>query len=189
MGQANLKHNGKQWCGGCFDNEEHAAMKINLLCDEYGIKRKNSTIDIKPDVIQKIQNQTSNYYGVSWRTDCKKWQTILGHNGNRYYGGLFDDEEHGAMKINLLCDECGIKRANSTIDIKDDVIQKKIKSKIDQSKEENIIKTEQKSILYGFNDECENNFMKSDEKEIHSDTADSCYKIQKRKRTKQLDYK
>ena len=68
-------------------------------------------------------------------------------------------------------------------------IHEKIKSDIDQSKKENIIKTEEESILYGFKDQCENNFMKSEEKESHNDTAASYYKIQKRKRTKQLDYK
>ena len=65
-------------------------------------------------------------------------------------------------------------------------IPKKVKSNIDQSKKENIIKTEEESILYGFKNQCENNFMKSEEKEIHSDTAASSHKIQKRKRTKQL---
>jgi len=49
-----LTYNKKRYYGGYFDNEEHAAMKINLLCDEHGIKRKNSTIDIEPDVIQKV---------------------------------------------------------------------------------------------------------------------------------------
>jgi hypothetical protein len=52
-------------------------------------------------------------------------------------------------------------------------IHEKIKSNIDQSKKENIIKTEEES----------------EEKEINNDTAALYYKIQKRKRTKQLDYK
>ena len=65
-------------------------------------------------------------------------------------------------------------------------IHEKIKSKIDKSKKENIIKTEEENILYGFKDQCENNFMKSEEKEINNDTAVSSHKIQKRKRTKQL---
>ena len=39
------------------------------------------------------------------------------HNKNNYHGGLFDKEEDAAMKINLLCDKCGIERKNPMIDI------------------------------------------------------------------------
>jgi hypothetical protein len=49
-----LKHNGKRYHGGYFDNEKHAAMRVNLLCDEHGIIRKNLTIDEETDVIQKV---------------------------------------------------------------------------------------------------------------------------------------
>ena len=47
-------HNGKSYSGGKFDNEVHAAMKVNLLCDKYGIKRKNPNFIIEPDAIQKV---------------------------------------------------------------------------------------------------------------------------------------
>ena len=46
-------HKGKNYYGGYYDNEEHAAMKINLLCDKYEIERKNPTIEIGPDVMQQ----------------------------------------------------------------------------------------------------------------------------------------
>ena len=49
-----MNHNGKLYHGGYFDNEKHAAMRVNLLCDEHGIIRKNLTIDEKTDVIQKV---------------------------------------------------------------------------------------------------------------------------------------
>ena len=49
-----MRHNGKLYHGGYFANEEHAAMRVNLLCDEHGIIRKNLTIDEKTDVIQKV---------------------------------------------------------------------------------------------------------------------------------------
>ena len=49
-----------------------------------------------------------------------------------------------------------------------------------QSKEENIVKIEDKSILSEFKDECENNFMESKDEEIHIVTKSP--KIHKRKR-------
>ena len=73
-----------------------------------------------------MKGKTSIYTGVSWRASHKKWQTQLRHNGNRYYGGYFANEEHAAMRVNLLCDEYGIKRKNLTIDIELDVTPKVI---------------------------------------------------------------
>ena len=107
------------------------------------------------------------------------------HNGKRYCAGVFDDEKHAAMKLNLLCDKFGIQRKNSMIDIEFDAIRQvthplcKIftfhtfpeifvfheKAKSNQSKAENIgngkeVKVEEENILYGLKDQCENNFMK-----------------------------
>ena len=72
----------------------------------------------------EVQNQTSNYTGVSWNADHKKWKAVLRHKQKKYQGGLFDDEKQAAMKINLLCDENRITRKNSTIGIEPKVIQK-----------------------------------------------------------------
>ena len=47
-------HNAKTYYGGYFDNEKYAAMKVNLLCDEFEIERKNPTIYIKPDRIHQV---------------------------------------------------------------------------------------------------------------------------------------
>ena len=49
-----MTHKKKKYYGGLFDNEEHAAMKVNLLCDKYGIERKNPMIDINPNVIKQV---------------------------------------------------------------------------------------------------------------------------------------
>ena len=51
---AMLAYNKTSYHGGYFDNEKHAGMSINLLCDKFGIKRKNLTIDIEPNIIQKV---------------------------------------------------------------------------------------------------------------------------------------
>jgi len=246
--QAQLNHKKHQYYfGGYYDNEEHAAMKVNLLCDKYGKERQNPTIIIEPDAIQQVQNQTSNYIGVSWHKDKKKWHANLSHNKKNYHGNYFDNEEDAAMNVNSLCDRFGIQRKNPEINI--DVIQKEFKSKTsiytgvflhkrrkkwqarlmhrrqkfhagyfdneedaamgvnllcdkydierknptvnmkleqivqDQSKEKNIVKIEDESIIYGFEfkDECESNFMENKDKKVKSLATSSC-KSQKRKR-------
>jgi len=183
-----LYHKKKEYHGGYFDNEEHAAMSVNLLCDEYEIKRKNSMIDIDlntiPQVLQstKVKNKTSKYIGVSWNKDSKKWETSLTHKKTKYCGEYFDNEENAAMSVNLLCDKCKIKRKNPEINIKpDEVIQQneKTKSKINQSKKENIVKTEEDRILYEFKDKCENNYIK---RKDDDDSIKESYKSQKWKR-------
>ena len=52
-------HNKKLYYGGYFDNEEQAAMKVNLLCDKHGKERKNPMIDIKLDAIQQVIHSLS----------------------------------------------------------------------------------------------------------------------------------
>jgi hypothetical protein len=51
-----LGHKKKLHYGGLFENEEQAAMNVNLLCDKLEIERKNPTINIKVDAIQKVIN-------------------------------------------------------------------------------------------------------------------------------------
>jgi len=74
---AQLKHNKKQYYGGLFKNEEHAAMKVNSLCDRLGIEHKNPMINIEADKIQQVRNQTSIYTGVCWNLRDKKMESRL----------------------------------------------------------------------------------------------------------------
>ena len=69
----------------------------------------------------EAQNLSSQYIGVFWNKDNKKWRAQLMHKGKKCSTGLFDNEKHAAMKVNLLCDEFGIKRKNPMIDIKFEV--------------------------------------------------------------------
>jgi len=161
--QVQLTYNKKRFFGGLFDNEKHAAMKVNLLCDKLGIQRKNPMIDIEFDVIPQVHNSTSQYTYVHWDNTKKKWRARLPHNEKKSCGGYFDNEEHAAMKVNLLCDELGIERKNPMVDIKFDEIRQKTKS--NQPKAENIVneqevKVEEENTLYGLKDQCENNFIK-----------------------------
>jgi phage terminase small subunit len=167
--QARLMHNKKVFYIGLFDNEEQAAMQMNLFCDKNGIERKNPMIEIEPDAIHQVC-KTSKYTGVCWNKDHKKWQAQLKHNNKSYYGRYFDNEEHADMSVNLLCDKYEIARKNPVIDIKEDVIQQVNKD----------IKIEDKNIFDGFKDECKNRFIKSNDEESHVTTASG--KSQKRKR-------
>jgi len=157
--QAKIMHKGKCYFGGYSDIEEHAAMKINLLCDKIKIERKNPMINIDLDKIQKVPKKASIYTGVYWNKGCKKWQAQLKNKGKNYCE-YFDIEEHAAMKVNLICDKLEIKRKNPEINI--DAIQKK-KSKMYQSTAEIIVnpevKIEDENILNRFKDECENRFI------------------------------
>jgi len=137
--RAYFRNNKKQYHGGMFASEEQAAMKVNLFCDKFDVERKNPTIDMQIDVIQQIRNQTSTYYGVSWSKKSKKWEVQFKHNQKNFYGGVFDNEEHAAMKVNLLCEKFGIKQRNLEITTIIHAIQKKTKSKIDESNEKKIL--------------------------------------------------
>jgi hypothetical protein len=48
--------------GGCFDTEQQAAMKVNLMCDKHKIPRKNPTIDIELDVVQQVIHPSSFFF-------------------------------------------------------------------------------------------------------------------------------
>jgi hypothetical protein len=157
----------KNYYGGVFDNEEQAAMTVNLLCDKYRIERKNPTIDINPNAIIQQKNQTSKFHGVCWHKDNKKWQAQFVHNKTTHYGRTFDNEEQAAMSVNLLCDKLEMKRKNPSINTKPNAIQQKTKSNMYQLHPEKIvnenIKVKDENILNEFKDECENRFMASNE--------------------------
>jgi len=38
-------------------------------------------------------NKSSGIRGVSWNIGVKKWIVTAGHEGNKYYGGIYDDIE------------------------------------------------------------------------------------------------
>jgi len=125
--------------GGEFEIELDAAIRVNQLCKEFGIPLQNHGISSIPTQQYQIQ-KTSNYTGVSWKNDRKKWQAILNYNKKRYYGGYFDREEDAAKKINELRDKIEIERQNTKIDISPN----KTQSNTYQSKDENVMKASEK---------------------------------------------
>jgi len=75
------------------------------------------------DESKNVKIKTSKYNGVSRIKDGSKWMVQLAHNKKQYYGGLFENEDHAAMKVNLLCEKLGIEHKNPQINIELDKIQ------------------------------------------------------------------
>ena len=71
----------------------------------------------------EVQNQSSQYIGVTWIQQSKKWKATLTHNNEQYHGGYFEHKEQAAMKVNLLCDTFGIERKNLKIYVESDAMQ------------------------------------------------------------------
>ncbi len=67
--------------------------KYNLRNCTQGQNRMNSHIGIK---------NNSGYKGVCWHKLAKKWVVKIEANGEKYYGGLFDDLIEAAKKYNEL---------------------------------------------------------------------------------------
>jgi len=141
--QARLFHNNIAQYGGLFDNEKHAAMKVNLICDKYEIERKSPMImDIEPNIIQQAQfkiNQTRKYKGICWLNHCKKWKARLFFNNKAYDGGSFDNEDHAAMSVNFLCDKLQIERKNPMLNIKMNAIQWKMQKDVMKLNQEDLV--------------------------------------------------
>merc|ERR1711925_11781 len=83
---------GKKYCGGHFDYEKHAAMKVNLLCDKLGKQRKNPMVDIEFDAIeQKTKSNQSKAENLANEKEAKVEEE------NILYG-LKDQCENNFMK-------------------------------------------------------------------------------------------
>jgi len=59
--QSQLTANKKKYYGGLFNKEEDVAMKVNLLCEKYELKRKNPIIDIELFEDEQVRDSTSQY--------------------------------------------------------------------------------------------------------------------------------
>jgi len=95
--------------GGRYENELDAAKKVNQMCDEFKIERKN------PDVTGILKyrpkkEKTSQYRGVYWHKQSGKWYAYLNlqNKGKQKYGGSFNNELDAAKRVNQLCEEMEI---------------------------------------------------------------------------------
>ena len=71
----------------------------------------------KVNVCEKNE-KTSQYKGVYWHTENRKWRVMLRFNGQKQtYGGMFKEELDAAKKATQLCEEFGIQQQKPTISV------------------------------------------------------------------------
>jgi len=105
----------KQYCG-VFNDEMDAAIRVNEICQEWGIPPQNPGISSMPSQQYQRREKTSQYQGVYWHAESGKWYAHLSLcSGKRKYGGIFDDELDAAKKVNQLCEELNISPRNPEI--------------------------------------------------------------------------
>jgi len=99
----------KQKYGGMFKDELDAAKRVNQLCEELGIPSQNPTISAIPNQQYQKKEKKSQYTGVYWHKQIKKWCVRVWLNGGKSkYGGTFNDELDAAKRVNQLCEELRI---------------------------------------------------------------------------------
>jgi len=102
--------------GGIFKDELDAAKRANQLCEELGIPLQNPAISATPDEHNQKREKISQYKGVHWSRERKKWYvSITLKGGKKKYGGIFNDELEAAKRVNQLCEELGIPLKNTEI--------------------------------------------------------------------------
>merc|ERR1712034_253664 len=106
--------------GGIFKNELDAGKRVNQICDELGIPPQNPTIiSTMPNQEYQKKEKKSQYKGVTWYKDRKKWFVRLNIKGGKQkFGGTFDDELDAAKRVNQLCEELRIPLKNPEISAK-----------------------------------------------------------------------
>jgi hypothetical protein len=115
--QLRLVKGGKQKYGGMFKNEVDGARRVNQLCQELGIPPQNPTINAIPHQRYQAKEKTSQYKGVYWHKNTRKWCAFVylkGQTDQKYCGG-FDNELDAAKKVNELCQTFGIPLQNPEI--------------------------------------------------------------------------
>merc|ERR1712034_9770 len=102
--------------GGVFDDELNAAKRVNQLCEKLGIPVQNPEVSTMTDQEPHKKRKTSQYKGVYWHRENKKWYVQLcSKKEKRKYGGGFDDELDAAKRVNQLCEELEIPAQNPEI--------------------------------------------------------------------------
>merc|ERR1712034_60131 len=106
----------KKMYGGIFNDELEAAKRVNQLCEKLGIPFKNPTISAMPNQQYQKKEPISQYKGVTWHKERKKWYVQLQIKGKKKtFGGSFKDELDAGKRVNQLCEELGIPLQNPAI--------------------------------------------------------------------------
>jgi len=107
---------GKRRFGGFFKDEEDAGKRVNQLCEELGIPAKNPTISAMPNQQLQKKEKASQYKGVYWSKQNKKWYAQLVVKGEKTkHGGYFNDELDAGKRCNQLCEDFRIPLQNPDI--------------------------------------------------------------------------
>merc|ERR1712034_3293 len=109
---AELAHNKKKFDGGHFDSKITAAMSVNLLCDKFGIKRKNATYNIQLEklTIQAINNAINEIkneiilFDLQQVTQMFKTQNTDGQKNSIHLWSLFDSPVKTVILAFLIID-------------------------------------------------------------------------------------
>jgi len=113
--RAEINHNGKRIYGGYCGNELDAAKRVNRLCEQIEISRKNPEIKGAPEHESTTKIKTSKYNGVCWRKENQKWVVQISHNKKQIYGGYFENEINAAQRVNQLYEKMGKSQKNPEI--------------------------------------------------------------------------
>jgi len=132
----------KEWnkkYGGTFKHEIDAGKRVNQLCKEFGISPQNPAIDAMPNQKHTTKQMTSQYKGVCWNKEKRKWYVHISLKGDKQrYGGVFEDELDAAKRVNHLCEEFEIPLKNPEI----------IENRISNQQYQNKKKTSQYKEVY-----------------------------------------
>jgi len=69
--------------GGNFMSELEATKKVDQLCEELGIPPQNPTISAIPNKQYSKREKTSQYKGVTWNKQTRKWRVQLSLKGKK----------------------------------------------------------------------------------------------------------
>ncbi len=107
--QARIVINGKHHSIGFYDNEEEAAVDYARALFKYGERQqqrqRDSTVDLtdvppQPPIPKRggyIKDGASEYTGVSFSKQTKKWQAQIMIDGKQHSIGYYDNEEEAAV--------------------------------------------------------------------------------------------
>jgi hypothetical protein len=107
-----IKHMGKSYYLGASNNEKECAMLYNKQAayfnqiDGNANYILNEQFDKTPENILKTKienykdNKSSQYYGVNWSKQRKKWRAVIVVNKKQIHLGFYDDELDAAIAYN-----------------------------------------------------------------------------------------
>merc|ERR1712034_268929 len=99
-----------------FKDELDAAKRVNQIYEKLKIPPRNPEISTIPYEQYEKKEKTSQFKGVHWHKDRRKWVARIYPKGlKQKFGGYFEDELDAAKKVNQLCQELEIPPPNPDI--------------------------------------------------------------------------